>query len=368
MKALNYEEPDRIPRHDSFWPEFIDNWRKEKGFGRDVDIRGYYGMDMEVVTADETPWPTRAGIISQNEESVTERTGWGTVRKTMKGSAFFEELESGVTVRVDPDKIVFDDASLDSRYRADYAKKRKEKGLAVFAKTGGPYLRSAFIRGEKNFLMDIAEDPVWTKAFVEKVNEHLTKVGCEQIKKYGLQSTGIGIYDDVASNQGTFMSPKCYEKIFYPTIEKMVKAYKSAGASKVFMHSDGNVTDLLDMWISAGIDAINPVEIRAGMDPVKLRNKYGDKLAYIGGLDNSGILVNGTKEEIEKHVLYLLSAGRGGGYVLCGHSIGPDISVENYELVCRIHKEYGNYPLVLLMREDNFHQEDEEYPKQEERH
>lgn len=88
----------------------------------------------------------------------------------------------------------------------------------------------------------------------------------------------------------------------------------------VMHHADGNVLPLLDMWIDAGIDAINPVEYRSGMDTIEIREQYGDKLVLIGGLDNCAILPRGDRTEVRDHVLHLLAAGGGGGYVFGPHS------------------------------------------------
>jgi uroporphyrinogen-III decarboxylase len=63
----------------------------------------------------------------------------------------------------------------------------------------------------------------------------------------------------------------------------------------------------------------------------------------VGGLDNVEILPRGDREEVREHVRYLLQAGRGGGFIIAPHSIGPDISVETIEYVIEILDEYGTY-------------------------
>jgi uroporphyrinogen decarboxylase len=110
-----------------------------------------------------------------------------------------------------------------------------------------------------------------------------------------------------------------------------VNGYKEAGAKWVMHHSDGNVLPLLDMWIDAGIDAINPVEYRSGMDAVAIRDQYGQKLVLVGGLDNTGILPRGDRSEIRTHVEHLLSIER--GYVFGPHSIGSDIALQTMAYV-----------------------------------
>jgi uroporphyrinogen decarboxylase len=141
------------------------------------------------------------------------------------------------------------------------------------------------------------------------------------------------------------VGPERYEEIFLPALRRMVRAYKDAGARRVMHHSDGNVLSLLDMWVEAGIDAINPVEFRTGMDPVKIREQYGQKLVCTGGLDNCDILPRGDRTEIRDHVQHILQAGRGGGFVIGPHSIGPDIRPDTMAYVLELLNEHGAYPL-----------------------
>jgi len=348
MMALNFQEPDRVPRYESFWEEFTEAWREKKGLGPEADPMEYYESDVVIAAADETAWPTRAGVLERRGREYVERTGWGSVWRRVEGAKFYQEMELAVPERIDPDTLAFDDPLLDSRYEgAGERVERYRRRCAVFAKTGGPYLRASAMRGTMNFLLDIAEDPAWVKAFVERVTNHITQVGVEQIRRYRLQSTGIGIFDDIATNRGPIMGVSAYEKLFYPSLKKMVAAYKEAGAAKVFHHCDGYVEDVLDLWVDAGITAVHPLESRTGMDPVKIRGKYDGKLAIMGGLDNAQILPRGNREEIRRHLLHILQAGRGGGYVLGGHSIAPDVSVETCDFVHQLWKEYGRYPLSI---------------------
>ena len=123
-----------------------------------------------------------------------------------------------------------------------------------------------------------------------------------------------------------------------------MSAFKQAGAAFVMFHSDGDIRAILDGLVDAGVDAINPVEPRAGMDVPTLRGRYGNRLAYIGGLCNSLILPSGSVDQVREHVLGVLAAGRDGGLVIGSHSIGPDISLERYEFIVGSWYEHGGRP------------------------
>ena len=110
----------------------------------------------------------------------------------------------------------------------------------------------------------------------------------------------------------------------------MVSAFKQAGAARVVLHSDGYIGPLLDMLVTAGVEGINPVEPRTGLHIPTLKAKYGDRLAYIGGMCNSHVLPQGPEAAIREQARQILEAGRDGGVIIGAHSIGPDIPVRNY--------------------------------------
>ena len=339
--ALSHQEPDRVPRDDGYWAEFTAMWREEKGIDKDVDIHEYYENDIRVAVGNETPYYSQAKTLEEGEGYKIERDGWGMVKRVTQGGKFYEELGVAIEEPADLDRKPFDPATDDARYdKLTPAVERWKETDFVFCKTGGPYLRTAFLRGQTQFLMDIAADPVFVKEIVSRTTDHLIAIAREELRRWGLYSTGLAIYDDMAYNDSLMFSPRTYEDIFQPAIKRMVQAAKDAGARFVMFHSDGNIADALDGLIDAGVDAINPVEPRAGLDVVKLKEKYGTKLAFVGGLCNSLILPKGTPDEVRAHAEYCLRAAEGGGYVMGCHSVGPDIPVRNYDITFDVWKEF----------------------------
>jgi uroporphyrinogen decarboxylase len=177
--------------------------------------------------------------------------------------------------------------------------------------------------------------------------EHLTEIGLEELRRWDLYDTGVWIFDDMAATDNPMFSPKTAEEILAPAWGHMVDAFKSAGAAKVIMHSDGNIGPLLDLFIDLGFDGINPVEYKAGLDCIELRERYGERLALIGGLSNGAILPRGDREEIIDHTLRMMSAGKEGGMILGTHSVGHDISIEAWDICFDTYVQYRDYPLDL---------------------
>jgi len=287
-------------------------------------------------------------VLRKENDSVLYRNGWGLVQRMpanaygeIRHGYFGQELEALCKEKVDPDRLEFESPHADFRYEwtSRYVRKNSAR-YAIFGKVGGPYLRTSQLRGTQQFLMDLAEDPEYARALTDKMVDHITQVGLEQLRRDNLGPMGIWIFDDIAGNDSTFMSPHTYETIFCPCLARMVKAFKSAGANKVILHSDGNIESVLDLLVEAGIDGINPVEPKAGMNPEKLKKKYGQKLAFIGGMCNAQILPGGSREEIAEHIRALVELGKEGGVILAAHSIGPDIPLENYEWAMEIYRKY----------------------------
>jgi uroporphyrinogen decarboxylase len=275
---------------------------------------------------------------------------WGATIRTRQGAAFFETLDVPIPPGADIDRVEFDPPDLDLRYLRGKSTPEEVEGLleqdwkktCIFGKTGGPYLRTAFVRGTEQFLTDIASDPPLARALADKMAAHLAAVGVEQLRRWNLFETGIWIYDDMANNMGPMFSPESFERIFLPGYQHMIRTLKAAGARYVFLHSDGNVNPILDMLVDAGIDGLNPLEPRAGMDAVKLRKKY-PRLILVGGMDNTETFIHGPIAQIEADAKRIIDLGREGGLAIGTHSISPETPREHVLAYHRVCQRYGDF-------------------------
>ncbi len=343
MAALDFRTPDHIPLFDGYWGEWVQQWRREKPECAHLTPDDYYGVDIRIVVGDESLAPSRAATLEDTADHTLRRDGWGRVTRTVPGGFFYEQVANGLEDRAALDTLVFDPPDDSRRYAgidAEIAHWKQER--CVFAKTGGPFIRTYFVRGEVNYLVDMAEDPRFAAELTMRVADHLIGIGLEQLRRWDLYDTGIWIYDDMASNQGPLFSPRTAQAVLVPAWAKMVRAFKAAGARKVILHSDGNIGPLLDVFLDIGFDGINPVEPKAGLHAGELRARYGTRLALLGGICNSQILPRGDREEIRRHVREVLASGRDGGLVIGSHSIGPDISVAAYDYFIELwHDTFG---------------------------
>jgi uroporphyrinogen decarboxylase len=355
--ALDFRTPDYVPVIQNFWWEFADRWRRREGLTplpglpyddvvEDFQILTHYGIDIVVAVPDETPWPDQARHLSEDGNYIIYRDGWGRIMRGKPGADFAgRPLDLPLKEKSDLDRLPFEPSNQDARYTGYLERVRRLREGAyrpyIATKVGGPFFRPTHLRGFEQWLIDIVEDPDFARVLSERVADHQIQVALEAIKRSDLWESSVWIFDDCADNDRLQISPATYEGIFLPQIARMVNAFKSAGVRHVVFHSDGNIRDILDGLVDAGIDAINPVEPRAGMDVPALRSKYGESLAYIGGLCNSEILPAGTSEQVRTHVERVVQAGKDGGLVIGSHSIGPDISLERFEFVVKLLAEHG---------------------------
>ena len=339
LAAFRFEKPDRIPVMDQFWA-FPDSWRQRLGDPADL-------TDIVKYIPDETILPSAAGKLKEEDGWIYEVDGWGRTARRRQDAYFTEVLRAPLEGEVDIDGFRFESPELDSRYLRGGSPSEFEAWMkgqrakyCVFVKTGGPYLRTTFARGETQFLLDMAGDPPLAKALADRIGDHITAVGVEALRRSGLHETGIWIYDDMAHNGGPMFGPGTFEQVLLPAYRRMIRAYRDAGAKYVLLHSDGDIRPILDMLIDAGIDGLNPVERRAGMNMADLRSR-DPSLILTGGMCNSDTLVNGPVSRIEAEALEIIDLGREGGVVIGTHSISPEVPLENYVAYRRVCATYG---------------------------
>ena len=115
-----------------------------------------------------------------------------------------------------------------------------------------------------------------------------------------------------------------------PNYRKITDVLHEAGVDVIMLDSDGNVEELIPIWLEVGINYIYPMEVAAGMDVVKLRKEHGRELIIGGGMDKR-ILARGDRKAIDAMIDEKRDMMLEGGYVPgCDHALPPDISWDAY--------------------------------------
>ena len=113
-------------------------------------------------------------------------------------------------------------------------------------------------------------------------------------------------------------------------------------------HTCGSVVDVIDDLHEIGVTCLNPVQTTAArMEARSLKEKFGDRMAFWGGIDTMTVLNHGSAEDVQREVRSKInSLAPGGGYMLNPtHNVQPDVPVENLLAMIEAGLEYGRYPL-----------------------
>jgi hypothetical protein len=174
--------------------------------------------------------------------------------------------------------------------------------------------------------------------FMKEVFERQTDIAVENLKKF-FQVVGNDIEviymcgNDFGTQQSTFCDLATFRDLYLPYYKKMNNWIHDHTEWKTFKHSCGAVEPLIEGFIEAGFDILNPVQINAAhMDPEMLKEKYGDRIVFWGGgVDTQKVLSFGTPEDVKEQVTRLCKTfSRQGGFVFNTiHNIQANVPVEN---------------------------------------
>lgn len=158
---------------------------------------------------------------------------------------------------------------------------------------------------------------------------------------------GILVGTDYCDNRGPLMGPRLFRQFVKPYLAATARAAHEEGLFFV-KHSDGDHWAILDDYVEAGVDGWQGIQPRIGMDLRVLKERYGDRLTFFGGV-NCETLTMGTPEEVVEEVKYAIKyAAPGGGLVMCsGNTLMPGTRYENYEAMVAANKKYGRYPISV---------------------
>ena len=187
-------------------------------------------------------------------------------------------------------------------------------------------------RGFDQWCVDTLEN---TKLWQEMTEAYLERAfsQAEAILKAVGQFIDVAYFigDDIATQNGPFISPSFYRKYIKPYHRQIVEFVRSRTDAKIVFHMCGAAREFIPDLIDVGVDAINPVQTTAqGMEPWSLKREFGPAMAFWGGVDTQRILPFGTPEDVKNEVRRIIDALGPSGLVLASsHNLQPDVPPEN---------------------------------------
>ncbi|MFI4912891.1 MAG: uroporphyrinogen decarboxylase family protein [Sedimentisphaeraceae bacterium JB056] len=296
-----------------FWPETVDKWVKEghleegenPEFHFDFDIiRNWCSGDM---TADPHNPET---IIEETEETKLFKNGNGATLKLWKN-------KSGVPEHVDFDikdyaawtekikPVALDESLYDVRLKDVVGPYREKKAMAAekdkfFCWAGVSVFEIMHpVCGHEYMLMGMALEPDWIKEMGEVYSDLVIKLAKKLFAEEG-EPDGMWFYEDMGFKFKPFMSPAMYMELVQP-YQKKLFSFAHSLDKQVMVHSCGYVEALIPGLIDAGMNCLQAMEVKAGMDVKKIAKDYSGKIALCGGLDIR-VLETNDKSQVKAYL------------------------------------------------------------------
>jgi uroporphyrinogen decarboxylase len=379
---LRNQKADRVGIFDSPWSDTLLNWvqqgyptrmeyhevgesrwRPEDGRSEEVKTAGEYlepvpawehfGFDQNGVG----PWFDGMPMIDY-DELIAETDEWD-IRRNGAGAALkYWKHKSGTPEHVDFRMVTREIWEKDyrpflqdiepARFKLTELKKNftRSKNANVWTHFGHMFIWE-FMRqsmGDITLYQSLLLDPDWIHDYNRVYTEFFKKAFRYMFENVGLPD-GVWIYEDLGYKNGLFASPKVLEEMIFPYYKELIDFFHSFNLP-VVLHSCGSVAEAIPMVIEAGFDGLNPMERKAkGNDPFIFAEKYGDKLAFIGGLDTR-IFETNDRDIIRREVTDYIEGmkSRGARLVFASdHSITPNTRYESYNYAVQVYREHMLY-------------------------
>lgn len=349
-RILKRKPVDRIGLFEHFWGDTRREWAKNGYITEDEDLCHHFGFDIELC------WPFNlvADIdfvpqtVEETEETILSRDGNGALLRrhklhesTPEHVDFLVKDRDGweehikPLIQPDPRRINFNAYRQAKQYAARHNRFFAWSGINVFESMHP-------VCGHEYMLIGMALDPEWVKDMVTTYSNLAVELQQILFEQEGYPD-GIWYYEDMGFKGRPFMSPAMYKEIIQPGHVRTIQFAHSHNLP-VIMHSCGYVQPLIPGMIEAGIDCLQVIEVKAGMDLLKLYADYGDVLSFMGGIDVR-VLYSNDREKIDRELEAKIPTVKGKyGYVLhSDHSIPNTVHYNTYKYFIERGLELGTY-------------------------
>ena len=297
-RILKREPVDRIGLYEHFWPDTYKSY-EDKGFvSKGESLEDHFNLDLREAwvlnSVADLDFPGE--VLEETDDTILVRDGNGAVlRHHKKHDTTPEHVDFAVKNRKDWEKVREKLIDVDPR-RINFEAYRNAKAHAkahnkFFCLSGVNVFEMMHpICGHEYMLMGMALEPDWIKDMVSVYAELCLNLQEVLFAEEGLPD-GIWYYEDMGFKNRPFMSPDMYKEMLFPAHKRTV-GFAHERNLPVIMHVCGFVEPLLPGIVEAGVDCLQAIEIKAGMDLLRIYKNYGDVLSLMGGIDVRALYSN----------------------------------------------------------------------------
>jgi uroporphyrinogen decarboxylase len=204
-----------------------------------------------------------------------------------------------------------------------------------------------YMRGMEQWFMDMKEDVRFCEALIDHTAQYWVDWMHAFLEEVGDVLDVVMIGDDLTGQDGPLFSPQFYRDVVRPRQQSIIDVIKKKSQCKIWYHTCGDCSVYVPDFIDMGIDILNPVQTNsAGMDPAKLKKMYGKNIVFWGGgIDSQRVLPFASPQEVRQAVKHNVEIFKpGGGYVFNNvHNIQPGVPPENIAALFDAAYEFGFY-------------------------
>lgn len=354
LRTMHFQPVDHVPDEEfGYWnecfplwhkqglPEWVtDNGKADQFFGfaprghTPVHVGMHPGFEYKVLEEDDlhltiTDYDGATKIVA--------RDGHSSIPKYLKFPIeTYKDWEEFRDKRLDPrDPVRFPSEDKWQAFKESVKDREYPLGIGVGSLFG--WIRDWM--GFENVSYAIMDDPKWVKEMIDHLGMLIYTTIERAVKE--VQMDFAAGWEDMCFNHGPILQPKYFEEWMCPNYKRISDLLKENGCDVYIVDCDGNINELVPLWLDAGVNCMFPIEVRGGSDPVKLREKYGHRVLMAGGVDKTQLIAG--KEAIRKEVLRLKPLVDDGGYIPhVDHRCPPDVTYENYLYYLKFKREtYG---------------------------
>jgi uroporphyrinogen decarboxylase len=345
IHALRHEEADRVAIQDGPWSTTVARWRRE-GLPGNTSPAEFFNYEFVRIGADRSfRFPIK--VLEETDEYRIHVDANGRTLKNWKDRTLTPMLiDYTVKTRDDWEKhkrrLTPDRSRINWDVMERTYKRARRLGKFFCYSGGAGYQASTGKIHLESMLEAMVTDPEWIKDVID-TGVHLTLGLFEMLIDEGYEFDGYWCSDDLGHRNGLMFSPREFHDLVMPAHKRLCDFCHENGIFAI-LHTCGNFNEVVPELIEIGWDCLQPLEVKAGMDVIELKRRYGDNVALMGGIDVR-VMADGTDEELEEEIGRKITiAKENGGYIYhSDHSVPDNVSFPRYKRVIELVHKYGSY-------------------------